>query len=197
PDRRLRHLVPAATHRGNAGRGSQDRLIGRRPGRARNRSAGPKAGRSLFEKPYRLWVVLATGRGGGQVRVDGAVAVVRRHAERTVGERLRRGGRLVQIPAAQQLPDVDGVDRGHGGRAGLVAAGDRVDVVVVDVVDVGGALDGPAVGLHRVAGRVGVDAGDVEEHDRREDAQDRDDHEQLDKGETTLAAMRAVARILE
>src|SRR5207244_13256261 len=47
------------------------------------------------------------------------------------------------------------------------------------------------------ARRVGVDARDVEENDRGEDAEDRDDDEQFHEGESTLVAVRALARIFE
>src|SRR5207244_11414182 len=73
---------------------------------------------------------------------------------------------------------------------------DGVDAVRIPV-EVGGALEGRAVGLHPVTCRAGVHTRDVEEDDGGEHAQDCDDDEQLDEGESTLVTMRACARIFE
>src|SRR5438309_786504 len=71
----------------------------------------------------------------------------------------------------QELGDVDGrgvrrrrdVDLADGRRS------NRIDGAVV-VVEVGGPLDGGAVGPHRVAGGAGVHSRDVEEDDGRQTA---------------------------
>src|SRR5438067_2406402 len=163
------------------------------------RRAGPEkkigrpAGRPItFRSLSRLRVVDAGGRGN-QVALDRSGAV---SSFDDVLERLGRGWRLVQEVRRDQFADVDAVtvrgSRWHGD------VGDAVWVLrVVGVVDVRGALDGGAVRFHRAAGGIGADARDVEENDRRQDAQDRDDHEQLDEGEAPLAALRAAARIFE
>ena len=111
----------------------------------------------------------------------------------------------MQQVGPQQLELVHGRAGGRGDHVGWpgerggwddIGRADRVNAVGVPV-EVSGSLDGRTVGPHPVARRVGVDARDVEENDRGEDAEDRDDDEQFHEGESTLVAVRALARIFE
>src|ERR1700682_1115049 len=100
--------------------------------------------RALNRLPKCLRVIRT--RRAGEDPVDGPIAVV---GVDDVREGLGRGRRLVQQVIAQELHDIDarrirrrrGVDLADGRRA------NRIDGTIV-VVEVGGPLDGGAVGLH-------------------------------------------------
>src|ERR1700716_112594 len=122
-----------------------------------------------------LRVVDAASTCRNEIALDGAGAVASLDDE---GELFGRGGRLVEQVARQEFSDVDVVVVRRAGRKGDVR-GIRIEGLVV--VEVDRILNRRPVGFHGIAGGAGIHAGDVEEDDGRQDAEDGNDDEELDQ----------------
>src|SRR5260370_39234570 len=122
----------------------------------------------------------------------GAVAGVRD------GKRAGRGaGVEVRAPAsrARRHPSHERTTSlakrvGHDRREVGQPAGERAHV---SGVDADGRREGPGIGLGLGQARTGLDVGIQPNGDRGEDADDRDEHHQLDEGEAALLVLTAKA----